>query len=359
MAILDSGFRDYQQFLGGALPDSVRTQSFRVDGDLEANDSQHGILCGEIVHAIAPQAELLFANWEPDCPESFLRAVRWARAAGARIVSCSVVMPGWSDGEGGGDVHAELEPLLDEMVFFASAGNLAQRHWVGDFKDGGKGIHEWRRGVLDNVLTPWGERSVSVEWSTPCGDESQYVLELRDADTGFRVGTRLPLPASGINGEAVRFRPEADHAYQLRLRLKSGPGGPVRVMVLGSALEHGTPLGSIAFPGDGRLVMAVGAVSADGRRADYSSCGPNSPSPKPELVAPVPFPSSCRKEPFTGTSAAAPQAAGLAALWWATNPQREAEDVRAYLCAHTQDLLRPGHDWETGYGLVRLPDVRE
>jgi hypothetical protein len=139
IAILDSGFRGYRAFLGKGLPQAVRTKSFRLDHDLEARDSQHGILCAEVVHALAPEAELLFAGWEPDSPHSFLDAVRWARAEGARVVSCSLIMPGWSDGEGGGETHRALSKLLGpglaphDLLCFASAGNTALRHWSGDF----------------------------------------------------------------------------------------------------------------------------------------------------------------------------------------------------------------------------------
>src|SRR5205823_2698255 len=112
IAILDSGFRDYRAFLGKGLPDRISVQSFRADKNLGARDSQHGILCGEVIHAIAPEAELLFANWEADRPETFLEAVRWARQQGARLLSCSVIMPSWSDGEGGGAVHERLAGVL-------------------------------------------------------------------------------------------------------------------------------------------------------------------------------------------------------------------------------------------------------
>src|SRR5205823_14533938 len=112
VAVLDSGFRGYKDQLGKSLPESVAARSARRDGNLEARDSQHGILCGEVVHAIAPDAEILFANWEPDCPEQFLNAARWAREQGARILSCSLIMPSWSDGEGGGKVHAALAEIL-------------------------------------------------------------------------------------------------------------------------------------------------------------------------------------------------------------------------------------------------------
>jgi hypothetical protein len=105
VAVLDSGFRGYKAHLGEALPEHVTARSFRIDGNLEAKDSQHGILCGEVVHSIAPNAELLFANWDAERPEQFLEAVRWARRKGARIITCSLIMPTWSDGEGGGEVH--------------------------------------------------------------------------------------------------------------------------------------------------------------------------------------------------------------------------------------------------------------
>src|SRR5438270_119609 len=112
VAVLDTGFRGYRDFLGKALPARVMARSFCSDGKLEARDSQHGILCGEVVHTLAPDAELLFANWEPDRPDHFLEAVRWAREQRARVVSCSVITPSWSDGEGGGEVHRDLARLL-------------------------------------------------------------------------------------------------------------------------------------------------------------------------------------------------------------------------------------------------------
>ncbi len=114
IAILDSGFRGYRDYLGKALPAQLKARSFRMDGNLEARDSQHGILCGEVIHALAPAAELFLANWEPDDPGRFLDAVRWAREQGARIISCSVIMPSWSDGNGGGTFDDTLDQILGD-----------------------------------------------------------------------------------------------------------------------------------------------------------------------------------------------------------------------------------------------------
>ena len=93
----------------------------------------------------------------------------------------------------------------------------------------------------------------------------------------------------------------------------------------------------------------------NGQRLSYSSCGPNSRLPKPDFVAQVPFPTLCRERPFAGTSAAAPQAAALAALVWARHPGWSASQVRAALRGSARDLEAPGHDWETGFGLIHLP----
>src|SRR5207253_1523107 len=100
-----------------------------------------------------------------------------------------------------------------------------------------------------------------------------------------------------------------------------GEGRPFHLVALGGSLRYTTVHGSICFPGDGSEVIAVGAVSADGRRVAYSSCGSNTGRPKPDLVAEVPFPTLCRTRPFAGTSAAAPQAAAVAALWWSRHPR--------------------------------------
>jgi hypothetical protein len=361
IALLDSGFRGYKEFLGKALPDHVEARSFRADGNLEARDSQHGILCAEALHALAPDAELLFANWDPDRPDEFLAAVRWARKQGARVLSCSLIMPSWSDGEGNGPVHEELSRLLgggdktDDLLLFASAGNTAQRHWGGTYKEGDHGLHDWASGECENLLTPWGEERVSVElcWS----GESAYQVVVRDAGTGNEVDHSPPNPAENRGCALVRFTPEARHRYEVSVRLLRGRPGTFHLVVLGGGLRYTRVQGSIPFPADGSEVIAVGAVNERGERLDYSSCGPNSKQPKPDLVAMVPFPSLWRAKPFTGTSAASPQAAGLAALIWSTHPDWTAKQVREILVHVARDLGPVGHDDETGFGLIQLPHL--
>src|SRR5262249_2903489 len=151
-----------------------------------------GILCGEVVHALAPDAEVLLADWDIERPESFLEAVRWARREGARVATCSIVTPHWSDGEGGGEVHQELARVLGpgdkpgDMLLFASAGNTTERHWGGPFRAGADGFHEWKPGVTDNGISPWGEERVFVGLYWQPG--ADYDLFVTDAASGKEVG---------------------------------------------------------------------------------------------------------------------------------------------------------------------------
>ena len=162
----------------------------------------------------------------------------------------------------------------------------------------------------------------------------------------------------GTRGSATRQRCVSGRKVDTliaQVRLVRGDGGKFHFVALGGGLEYATKEGSIPFPGDGTEVIAVGAVDAAGRRCAYSSCGPNSTQPKPDLVATVPFPSSWRPLSFSGTSAAAPQAAALAALVWARDPNVTATAIRAKLRDAAEHLGMAKQDYERGFGRIRLP----
>jgi hypothetical protein len=368
VAILDSGFRGYRRALGTVLPRSVKVRSFRRDANLEARDSQHGILCGEVIHRLAPEAELLLVNWEAQQAGQFLEAVRWARGQGAAIISCAIIMPTWSDGEGGGSVHRHLRAALGsgqhvgDGLMFVSAGNTALRHWGGLYRPGKDGWHLWTSGKLDNAIHPYDTDSVSVELTGP--GPGRYDVVVLDSTARREVGRCRSVNVDGRFSAVVRFVPQHGHRYAVRLRRppedRTGAtaAGRFHLTVLGGRLSCATPAGSIPFPGDGEEVVAVSAVDAKGRRQAYSSCGPNGRRGKPDLSAVVPFPCDWRPaQPFSGTSAAAPQAAAVAALLWSRYPGWTAEQVRTALekAAHRTGT---GHSSESGHGVVHLPAPR-
>ncbi len=364
VAVLDSGFRGYRAFLGDVLPSNVQVRSFRHDGNLEAKESQHGIICGEVIHALAPDAELLFANWEADEPETFLEAVRWARHEGAQIISCSVIMPSWSDGNGGGSVHRTLTQLLGDghstadMLCFASAGNTAERHWAGAFRPAPDGFHDWRSGTTSNRVRPWGGDQVSMELYAPAGS-ARFEVSVCDAGSGAVLGKASSSGDGERTTAVVRFNPDFTRNYCVRVRRLGEGGNRFHLVALGAELDISASESSVAFPADGAEVIGVGAVDEDNHRMGYSSCGPNSSHTKPDLVAVVPFMTFCRARPFAGTSAAAPQAAGVAALLWSEHKSWQASDVSRHLLEASSDLGPPGPDFETGYGRLRLPSLTQ
>lgn len=354
VAILDSGFRGYRAALGKVLPAAVVARSFRKDGLLEARDSQHGILCGEVVHHLAPDAELILANWEPETPASFLDAVRWACQQGAHVISCSVIMPSWSDGDGGGPTHQALRQALGSTLFFASAGNTAQRHWSGTLTPGKDGWHQWAKGKADNAIRPYSHERVSVELTSAKGRYEVVVVDAVTHDEVCRARTR-PEDGSAV----ARFEAKDDRRYAVRVRaVENSAAGRFHLTVLGGRLQYAQGRDSIPFPGDGGEVIAVGAVDAKGRRMTYSSCGPGAGGGKPDLVAAVPVPTVWRPEQaFAGTSAAAPQAAGVAALVRGRWPVWTGGQVREAL-RQAAGGAKGKHCPETGYGMLRLPEVR-
>jgi hypothetical protein len=277
-------------------------------------------------------------------------------------------MPSWSDGEGGGGTHRAIRSLLgpgdrpDDGLFFASAGNTALRHWGGALAPGPDGWHQWAKGKKDNALRPFSRERVSVELT--CAARPGIELVVVDVTRPREVGRSRSLAGDGCSAAVVRFEPQPGHRYAVRVRglgpeQENGrPEGRFHLTALGGRLQYATAGGSIPFPGDGGEVVAVGAVDSRGRRLGYSSCGPSGAAAKPDLAAVVPFPSVWRPEqPFAGTSAAAPQAAALAALVWSAHPGWTARQVREALAGAAAVGGKPGHSSETGHGALRLPQA--
>ena len=112
---------------------------------------------------------------------------------------------------------------------------------------------------------------------------------------------------------------------------------------------------AIGFPAAYSQCIAVGATSTDSRLASFSNCGAEQ-----ELV--TPGVNICSTAPglapdgnyvfADGTSMAAPQVAGVAALVMAKNWGLSAAEVRAILDASAIDMGVAGRDIQYGYGLV-------
>lgn len=120
----------------------------------------------------------------------------------------------------------------------------------------------------------------------------------------------------------------------------------------------------VAFPANLPNVIAVGAVARDGAIALYSSRGPEI-----DLVAPSGqngpgdvwtidrmgasgYSSGNYTSTFSGTSAAAPEVSGVAALLLAKFPSLTATEVKNILIQSATDMVPLGFDNTFGYGIV-------
>ena len=173
-----------------------------------------------MVHALAPRAELLLINWEPSRPERFFDALRWARAQGARIITCSVTASLWGDGDGGGPYHRKLSSFLgqgDEKgqpLFFCAAGNTAHGHWSGPFKRSGNRLHQWKPGVVDNVITPEDKTPVRISLLHALG--AAYQIQVYEDDDDEPMAEQISDVDSSLAATALTFRPRKGAQYRLR-----------------------------------------------------------------------------------------------------------------------------------------------
>lgn len=360
VCVLDTDFAGFRDELGVSLPRAVLARSFRPDRDLEQPRTGHGTRAAQVVHALAPGAELLLANWDAASPESFLGAVRWAKERGAKVITCSVTSAAWGDGEGGGPAHRRLSALLGggasagDPLFLCAAGNMATGHWSGVCRPDKERLHQWRPGAVDNGVSPFGLAPITISILHKPG--SVYEALVYDAD-----GWPVAREASGFGelpGPGLTFTPRRGQRYRLRVRHAGGAPGPFHCVVRHANLELSSARGSVCcFPADNPSALTVGAIEWSGQRLDYSACG-RPGALKPELVAPVPFPCPGKYATFGGTSAAAPQAAALAALLAGRHPYWTADKLREGLLAAARPLGKGGPSPETGHGRIALPAPR-
>lgn len=115
---------------------------------------------------------------------------------------------------------------------------------------------------------------------------------------------------------------------------------------------------SVAYPARSDIVIAVGASNRHNEKADYSNSGEEI-----ELVAPVGdsdetnIISTVPPNGYGlgwGTSFAAPQVAATIALMKSLNDSLSIAEIRDILHRSAKDLGDPGHDVQTGYGLLNV-----
>lgn len=370
VCILDGGFKGYKDLLGKTLPSNVTVKSFRSDGDIET-DSVHGAGCAEIVHAMAPDAELYFANIgnSGDVKD----ALDWIIENKIDVVSFSMGWKTMGPGNGKDPLIKVIEDAIDKgVVFIKSAGNSASSHWSGTFNDtDGDGFHNFENGSNMLEFTVPAERPVSAylkwnSWGTYNPSNGQYSGTDQDynihlyaylngawvhAPNKSRVQDGNDLPVEYVG----RYSANITTKWAYKIHKKSATQN-LHMDLYASYLPNPVAAGSITSPGDGAKVFTVGAVDwEDFSIASYSSRGPTLDGRiKPDIAAFTRVTvESYGNYYFTGTSAACPHITGAVALIMSKTPYSGQEALKI-ITSRSIDKGDAGKDNTFGAGILKL-----
>jgi len=354
IAVLDIGFKGYRSLLGSELPSQVIVKSFRSDGDIEAGET-HGTACAEIVHDIAPEAELYLVNFETEVEWGL--AVGWLISKGVDVISHSL---GWYEGPGDGTglFSQAVDRARDNGILWVNAaGNSAKFHWSGPWQDGdGDGFLNFTpQDNTNSIEVGAGEELfIFLRWDDPW-EASSNDYDLYLLDQNHNVVARSENAQSGFQHPIEWITYEAPQAgtYYIAVKNTGGDGtAGFDLFTFPGQLKYWVAAGSILCPADSRSALAVGAVywSSPGELEDFSSQGPTRDGRiKPDFVAPDGV-STYSSHAFFGTSAATPHIAGAAGLVKQLHPAFTPGGVEEFLRERALDLGEPGKDNLFGWG---------
>jgi hypothetical protein len=338
----------------------------------------------EIVHDIAPGAELWFGYFGANVSGTYLdfNAAVNCLAQNVDVVVDDFGFLNAGPYDGTSMVSANTSAALNNgsnpiRAYYNAVGNHAEEHYQEPFADSGFGDQLFQATANTVDLASVGARSddpilvpadsivaVYLQWNDPfsasCNDYDLYAWL---HDTAIEVG---------IGGDG----PQTCSQHPTELMLLDNTGG-LEVLVditvskfAGSArtldmfFVHAlpnflTPCSSVPANSDaGGGVVSLGAIDASDPSTNdiepYSSCGPtNDGRTKPDAVA-IDHVSVTGDggfgSPFSGTSAAAPHAAGIAALLLQCNSGLTRDGLRNALLNNAVDLGTAGTDNFYGHG---------
>jgi subtilisin family serine protease len=373
VAIIDLGFIGLAaRQAAGDLPADVTTQDFCGGGFSTA--TEHGTAVAEIVHEVAPDAQLSLICINSDV--TLAQAEEYVKANGITIVNTSfgIFNDSRGDGKGGaGTVDSIVaDARANGILWVAAAGNLQQAHWSGTFNGGGNfvDLHDFGPGDETNDVVIGGGQTACFflkwdAWPTTQQDYDLYLLNGPDPSTAtpvaYSLNDQATAPGLPPTEEFCYTNPGAAATYYLLIQQFSATATPrfdLYMIDTSSLPQYRVPTGSLAEPASSPNVMGVGALCwYDGSLRPYSSLGPTIDGrTKPDIAGldgvsggTYGIPAGCSGG-FTGTSAASPHVAGLAALGKQQNPSLTPAQLQTWLEARAVDVGTPGRDNQTGAG---------
>jgi subtilisin family serine protease len=347
------------------------------NGGCRRGSGDEGTALLEIVHDIAPGAQLLFSG--PSDSFEMTQAVQCLAAAGANVIVDDLGFfgePYFQDGP----VAAAVRAAVHEGVsYHSSAGNEAQQHLEQDFfVTPNSTLHDFAAGAGDNtdavVVPPGGTLTCILQWNDPFGaSANDYDLFLLDQNLNVVAVSDDPQTGAQdpIEVVSVLNRSNSDAVANVVID-RFGQSAPRRLELfcLGArTLEHVTPAGSIIGHPALPEVVSVAAINVADPGLDevesFSSRGParidfpvRQDRAKPDVAGfdgvsisnAGGFPACPPACAFFGTSAASPHSAGVAALLLQKNPSLTPAGVQRALRGGAVDIGPVGFDDASGFG---------
>lgn len=369
VAIIDGGFvglADRQA--SGDLPANVITQDVCGGGFNTITD--HGTGVAEIVYEMAPDAQLYLICIETEV--DFAAAVQYAKGQGVHVISHSGSWFGPVRGDGTGLFGGlAADARAAGILWVNSAGNYAQTHWSGTYVPSGNGsIHLFAPGDQGNTFVLPNNTPICGflrwdEWPAAVSDFDLLLIRsdtLQILDTSADEQTGSQPAIEGLCGRQTSGSSMTVAWFIGGYSVKSNPR--IDLFTFSPPLQYQTAAGSILEPGTSPAALAVGALCWQSKQPEaFTSQGPTVDGRvKPDIAAHDSVSSAtygsffgCGMSGFAGTSAAAPEVAGAAALVKQAFPSYTPDQLQQYLVKAARDLGAPGADNVTGAGELQLP----
>jgi subtilisin family serine protease len=385
IGIIDGGFSGYPARLGSDLPASVTVRNF-VDFESDAlvnGTTAHGTACAEIIHDMAPGAQLYLAKVNTQVDLS--QAVDWlVNTHRVDIISTSIGWIAATPGDGTG-FFAQLVDYARSAgtLWITAAGNSRQNHWGGPWTDSGDGTLAFGPGQDVNFfgpgdgyayLIPSGHTlGVHLRWSNWTHVNQDYDLYLlRWSGSSWQTVAASFNDQNGGPGQTPTERiyyvtsGSATHYGVVVVRHSANPAQPVHFDLFTSGsprLDKIVTQQSLCDLADAPGAITVGAVHVQSPylQESYSSEGPTKGPggvaagglPKVDISAYANVSTaSYGSGGFDGTSAATPHVAGAAALIRGAYPTFGPNAIQSMLTYRAIDMGPAG--WDRAYGAGRL-----